>query len=78
VVLVLEGGYDLDTIGDSVKAVLGELSGATMSAVADVAATANPKKITYALKRVVNVQRRYWKNLSRPIKVDCSGRTVHI
>ncbi|MGD9184140.1 MAG: histone deacetylase [Desulfobacterales bacterium] len=78
VVLVLEGGYDVDTIGDSVKAVLDELSGATKSAVAEIAATANPKKVNYALKRVVNVQRRYWKNLSRPMKVDCSGRTVHI
>ncbi|MEN8782348.1 MAG: histone deacetylase [Desulfobacterales bacterium] len=77
-VLVLEGGYDVDTIGDSVKAVLDELSGATKSAVADIATTANPKKVNYALKRVVNVQRRYWKNLSRPMKVDCSGRTVHI
>ena len=78
VVLVLEGGYDVQTIGDSVKAVLDELSGATTSAVADIAATANPKKITYALKRVVNVQRRYWKNLTRPMKIDCSGRIVHI
>jgi acetoin utilization deacetylase AcuC-like enzyme len=78
VALVLEGGYDVHTIGDSVKAVLDELSGATMHKVADMAATANPKKVVYALKRVVNVQRRYWKNLSRPMKIDCSGRTVHI
>jgi acetoin utilization deacetylase AcuC-like enzyme len=76
--LVLEGGYDVHTIGDSVKAVLDELTGATISAVADIAATANPKKVIYALKRVVNVQRRYWKNLSKPITVDCSGRTVQI
>lgn len=78
VALVLEGGYDVHTIGDSVKAVLDELSGATVSAVADIAATANPKKVIYALKRVVNVQRRYWKNLSRPLTADCFGRTVHI
>ncbi len=78
VVLVLEGGYDVGTIGSSVEAVLNELSGATMSAIAEMAATATPKKVAYALKRVVNVHRQYWKSLRPPLKVTCSGRTVHI
>ena len=77
-VLVLEGGYDVHTIGESVEAVLNELSGATQTAVADIAAAANPKKVIYALKRVMNVQRRYWKSLAPPLIVNSSGRTVCI
>ncbi len=77
-VLVLEGGYDVHTIGDSVAAVLKELSGATKTAVADMAATANSKQVIYALKRVMNVQRRYWKSLAPPLIVYSSGRTVCI
>jgi acetoin utilization deacetylase AcuC-like enzyme len=77
-VLVLEGGYDVDTIGDSVEAVLRELCGVSVSAVTDIAATANPKKVLYALKRVVNVHRRYWKSLHNTVTIECSGKTIHI
>jgi acetoin utilization deacetylase AcuC-like enzyme len=77
-VLVLEGGYDVRTIGGNVMAVLDELSGKTMCRVAEFADAANIKKVHYALKRSVNVHRRYWKCLSRPLEIRCADKRFHI
>jgi len=77
-VLVLEGGYESKTIGAAVKAVLNELSGATVCNVAKIASRANRKKLTFALKRSVNVHRQHWKCLSHPLEVEHRGRTIRI
>ncbi len=77
-VLVLEGGYDVRTIGDNVMAVLDELSGKTTCRVAELADVANSKKVLYALKRSVNVHRRYWKCLSRPLEIRCAEKRFQI
>ena len=62
-VLVLEGGYHLETLGASVKAVLDELSGHTVSDVAGLVRRANPKQVDYAVSRFAHVHRRHWQGL---------------
>jgi acetoin utilization deacetylase AcuC-like enzyme len=64
-VLALEGGYNAETIGGCVKAVLNELSDTTHCRPEAMAASANRKKLAYALRRSVNVQRHYWKCYAR-------------
>jgi acetoin utilization deacetylase AcuC-like enzyme/nucleotide-binding universal stress UspA family protein len=60
-VLSLEGGYDPDMLAASVKAVLKELGGLTVSPVSELIYQADKKKINYAVQRMKNVHRRYWK-----------------
>ena len=78
IVLVLEGGYDVPTIGDNVKAVLNELTSKTKCQVTELANDANAKKVHYALRRSVNVHRRYWKCLSRPLDICCAKNGLQI
>ncbi|SEL92827.1 Acetoin utilization deacetylase AcuC [Syntrophus gentianae] len=63
IVFTLEGGYDLKGLRDSVKAVLKELAGLAFTNYADMMAGANPVAVDMALKSVLQVQSRYWKNL---------------
>jgi acetoin utilization deacetylase AcuC-like enzyme len=72
IVLVLEGGYDVRACADSVMAVLDELSSQTKSRVAELAGAADTKKVNYAIMRSVNVHRRYWNCLSRPLDNRCA------
>ena len=62
-VLCLEGGYNLKALAMSVRAVLRELAGLTVSAPHDAADAADKKKVDYALKRSRPILRRYWKNI---------------
>ena len=62
-VLVLEGGYDLATLGDSVRAVLHELGELTRCPVREMADQADRKKLDYALTRCRRVHQPYWKCL---------------
>ena len=78
IVMVLEGGYDIRTIGDSVKAVLDELSGKTKCRVSELTGSASTKKVHYALKRSINVHRRYWKCLSHPLDIRCANKNFQI
>jgi acetoin utilization deacetylase AcuC-like enzyme len=78
IVMVLEGGYDIRTIGDNVKAVLDELSGKTKCRVSELADSASAKKVHYTLKRSVNVHRRYWKCLSHPLDIRCANKSFQI
>ncbi len=66
-VLGLEGGYHLETLVASVKAVLNELAGFSSCTISDLVAQADPKKMSYAVSRCVNVHRQYWKCLE-PLK----------
>jgi acetoin utilization deacetylase AcuC-like enzyme len=64
-VLVLEGGYDLTSLGDSVKAVLLELCDITICAVTDLVEQADRKKVDYAMVRSQRVHQPYWKSLRK-------------
>ena len=77
-VLTLEGGYAVDVIGESVRAVLMELAGLTRCNLTDLACQARPKKVLYALKRSVNVQRHYWKSLAKPLRIRFANETLRI
>ena len=68
VVMSLEGGYNLKTIGRCVTATVAELAGHTVTDYRAMAAGANPKKLAYALKRCVKVQQRFWRQLPEPRK----------
>lgn len=60
IVLALEGGYHLETLGGSILAVLNELAGSTSCSVSHLAQRADPKKLHYAVSRCVHVHRRFW------------------
>jgi len=62
-VMALEGGYHLQTLGGSVKAVLNELTGLTKCAISRLVQRADRKKLDYAISRCVHVHRRFWKCL---------------
>jgi len=65
-VMALEGGYHLKTLGGSVKAVLNELAGISSCAVSHLVKRANRKKLDYAVSRCVHVHQRFWKCLQAP------------
>ena len=62
-VITLEGGYDLQGLRDSAKAVLKELAGLSDTSITDLMATADQHALDYVTKRVIEVQHRYWKSL---------------
>ena len=63
-VLVLEGGYEPRVLPASVLAVIDELSDRTRTDPSSVAASADRRKIHYALTRCVQVQQRFWTALT--------------
>jgi acetoin utilization deacetylase AcuC-like enzyme len=63
VLFCLEGGYNLEVLRTSTKAVLKELSGQTQSNPEEAAESAERKKIEYVFKRCLHVQRNFWKSL---------------
>ncbi len=60
-VLSLEGGYDPGVLAASVKTVLMELGGLNICAVSELIKRANEKKVNYAVQRLKNVHKPYWK-----------------
>lgn len=62
-VLVLEGGYHLESLSQSVDAVLQELTDTTVTRSDRWLESADPKKVDYALSRCRHVHRPYWKKL---------------
>ena len=62
-VMGLEGGYHLETLVASVKAVLNTLSDRTRTATSGLLDAADPKKVGYAVSRCVHVHRQYWRCL---------------
>ena len=64
IVFTLEGGYDLTGLRKSVKGVLKEMAGLSNTNHRDMASSADPGALDYAVNRVVQVHSRYWKNLA--------------
>ncbi len=62
-VLVLEGGYHLETLPLCVDRVLQELTETTTTQIDEWLETADRKRIDYALTRCQHVHRPFWKNL---------------
>ena len=60
-VLVLEGGYHLKTLSESVKAVLRELRDLDHSDVSHWLNLADSRKLDYVLRRSMRVHQRHWK-----------------
>jgi len=60
-VLTLEGGYNLEGLRDSVKAVLKELRGETTIKDRDWSGEENKRILTPVLDKVKEIQGRYWK-----------------
>jgi len=63
-VLALEGGYDLAGLRDSVREVLRELADLRQTDIRPICASADPRKINYAIWRVKRVHRKYWRGLA--------------
>jgi acetoin utilization deacetylase AcuC-like enzyme len=63
VLFCLEGGYNLAVLRTSVKAVLKELSGQTLSNPEEAADYAERKKIEYVFKRCRHVHGNFWKSI---------------
>ncbi len=62
--LTLEGGYHLKALTASVKAVLAELAGLTLSDPSAVADRARRRKVDYAVHRCRHVHEQFWKCLN--------------
>jgi acetoin utilization deacetylase AcuC-like enzyme len=62
VVITLEGGYNLQGLRDSVKAVLWELAALTETNTTALLNKADQRALDYVTKQVIDVQRRYWKS----------------
>ncbi len=65
-VLTLEGGYGLEGLRASVRAVLEELAGLRSTDPGPLMTAAARSRAAYAVWRVRSVQRRYWTGLDRP------------
>lgn len=62
VVITLEGGYNLQGLRDSVKAVLKELAGLSETDTRALLNKADQRALDQVTKQVIDVQRRYWKS----------------
>lgn len=63
VVLTLEGGYNLEGLRDSVRAVLRELVGLSNTPTGDFLDETDHKAVESLMERVRPVHKKYWKNL---------------
>lgn len=63
VVITLEGGYNLEGLRSSVKAVLKELTGLSEAHLEDIVSQANHNKLDNIMKNVFQVHGRFWKGL---------------
>ena len=61
VVITLEGGYNLQGLRDSVKAVLKELAGLSETNTTELLNKADHRALDHLTKQVIDVQGRYWK-----------------
>lgn len=66
IVMSLEGGYNFKALSKSVKAVLKEMAGITNCDINAMAAKADKKKMSYVLRRCIDVHRHTW-NFFKPI-----------
>jgi len=63
VVITLEGGYDLNGLRESVKAVLKELAGLSDTDHEQIASRADQGALNQAVNPVIRIHSQYWKNL---------------
>ncbi len=66
VVMSLEGGYDLEGLRDSVRAVLKEMAGLQFTDSQRLMSTADRKRVDYLLWRIGRVHRNFWLCLAEP------------
>jgi len=64
-VLSLEGGYNLQGLGDSVKAVLCEMAALTQSDYRELPMKADRRKIEGIIRKAIRIYGRYWDALPR-------------
>jgi acetoin utilization deacetylase AcuC-like enzyme len=64
-VLSLEGGYDLQALRNSVKAVLREMAGLTQTDRQEMMMKADRQKIEKIIRNVIRVYGRYWNVLPK-------------
>ena len=69
-VMTLEGGYELEALRNSVKAVLLELAGLTTTDTAKLLATADRRKIDRVLRKAWRIHRRSWPSLAASLDPD--------
>lgn len=67
-VLTLEGGYNLEALRDSVKAVLLELAGVTKTDTAKTLAMADMRKIRRVFGKAWRVHKRYWPSFAASLE----------
>lgn len=65
-VLVLEGGYHLEGLRESARAVLRELSGLETTDIGTLMSAADPKKLKYIIWRIGRIHGGQWQSLKRP------------
>ena len=70
VVMTLEGGYNLDGLRDSVKAVVREMAGLQVTDIENITAGVDAKILAYLLWRVRRNHGRYWKRFSASAVAD--------
>jgi acetoin utilization deacetylase AcuC-like enzyme len=70
VVMTLEGGYNLEGLQDSVRAVLRELAGLQVTDTSNIMAGADPRMLVVLLWRIRRIQSRYWRALELALKND--------
>jgi acetoin utilization deacetylase AcuC-like enzyme len=63
IVFVLEGGYSLKGLRDSVRAVLQEMAGLTKSMTKSYPESTNPERINPFIEQIIGIQKSYWKTL---------------
>jgi acetoin utilization deacetylase AcuC-like enzyme len=63
VVFALEGGYNLDALAESMKALFNELAGKSVSSTEAVASRADTRRLEYAVARSRHVHGQFWKSL---------------
>ena len=68
VVMTLEGGYNLQGLQESVKAVLRELAGLQVTDIGSIMAGADAKMLAVLLWRVRRIHGRHWKTLEQALK----------
>jgi len=74
VVLTLEGGYNLEALRDSVKAVLLELAGVTKTDTAKTLAIADMRKIRRVFRKAWRVHKGYWPSFAASLEPDLRRR----
>jgi acetoin utilization deacetylase AcuC-like enzyme len=62
-VLTLEGGYHLEGLKESVKAVLLELLGASRAPIEQILSKGDPRMVDRILKQVYQIHGNFWKSL---------------